>query len=72
MRSVKKKKNEEQSENSLGKKTKRHKYIFDRRGPRILDYLLRTVKNNNAKLLKVVIAELLNCVLLLKTFGCKT
>ena len=35
-----KKKNAEQSENSLGKKTKRHKYIFDRSGPRILDYLL--------------------------------
>ena len=67
----KKKKNEKQSENSLGKNEAAEVY-FRPEGPRILDCLLRTVKNNNAKLLTVLIAELLNCVLLLKTFGSKT
>ena len=72
MRSVKKKKKTKNSPKIAWEKTKRQKYIFDRRAPRILDCLLRTVKNNNAKLLTVLIAELLNCVLLLKTFGSKT
>ena len=68
----KKKKKTKNSPKIAWEKTKRQKYIFDRRAPRILDCLLRTVKNNNAKLLTVLIAELLNCVLLLKTFGSKT